>query len=286
MTHGTYAAERVRMDEGLANHPAVNSEPKSDYLLGRFHPHRFRADGPILEAEVALHAMLRRDTPRPFLIYGRPRSGTTLLVQLLDQVPHMRCDGELLHYGLLSPLKLLQRLPRRAGPDIRAYGVKLLSYQLLEVQRIRHPLAFFDRVRAMGYEILHVRRGTWSQTLSLVKAQTSGVYFGKGKVPDTVRVDPDHLMGLLAWNARMLDYEDAVMAQVPHTRIQFEQDLRDATRHQDTVDRICAMMSLESAPVMARTERTGGRDGSMKIENEDALRDAVAARPDLACLLA
>jgi LPS sulfotransferase NodH len=285
MKRKIHSTERDRIDADLARHPAVNSEDKTDYLLGRFHPHRFRMDGPIVEARVALHAMLSHDTPRPFLIYGRPRSGTTLLVQLLGQVPHMRCDGELLHYGLVSPLGLLRRLPRRAGPDIRAYGVKLLSYQLLEVQRVLHPLAFFDEVREMGYDILHVRRDTWSQTLSLVKAQTTGIYFNIGKVPEAVRIDPAQFVERLAWNARMLAYEDAVMEHVPHTRIQFEQDLRAADRHQATVDRICEMVSLDSAPVRARTERTGGRGGSMKLENEQELRDAVAARPDLAHLL-
>ncbi len=277
----TIMSDRSALDDAFERHPAVGSEPKDDYLFGRIHPHRFRRHGPMLEARVWAKSLGRHDPTTPFLIFGRPRSGTTLLVRLLDQVPGIRSDGELLHYGAISPLGLLSRLPRRAGAA--AYGVKLLSYQLTEVQQIRRPLAFFDRVRDMGYRVIHLRRNTWAQTLSLARAQASQIYFIDRRAVATprLRLDPAKFLALLSWNDRMLAYEDAVMAHVPHHLVQYETALLDNTRHQRTVDDICATLDMPSATVATRMIRTGE---AQTIVNMNDLR-AIVSRSHLAHLL-
>lgn len=273
--------ERSELDDQFERHEAVGSEPKAGYLFGRIHPHRFRRTGVLTEARVWAKSLGRNDQTTPFLIFGRPRSGTTVLVRLLDQVPNIRCDGELLHFGLISPLGLLSRLPRRAGSA--AYGVKLLSYQLTEVQRIRRPIAFFDRVQEMGYRVVHLRRDTWSQTLSLARAQASKVYFvdRSAVIRPDLRLDPHKFLDLLAWNDRMLGYEDAIMAHVPHHAVQYEAALQDQTQHQKTVDDLCRMLNVPSAAVTARTVRTGE---AQTVVNMNDIKDVVA-RSHLAHLL-
>lgn len=273
--------ERAQLDDRFERHEAVGSEPKEGYLWGRIHPNVLRRDGILSEARVWAGSLRRRkrDDVEPFVIFGRPRSGTTLLLHLLRQVPGMHCDGELMQFGMIAPLGFLRRLPRRS--KARVYGLKLLSYQLTEVQRIRRPLAFFDLIGAMGYRVVHLRRQTFSQTLSLVRAQTSKVYFNKGeaRAMNPVYVDPQRFMASLAWNERMLRYEDEVMAHVPHHLIQYESALQDSALHQQTVDAICAMMDLPSAPVEARMTRTAGSERCQTVSNLDELRDAVARSP-------
>jgi hypothetical protein len=272
-------SDRSALDDDFESHAAVGSEPKAGYLMGRIHPHRLRLSGPLLEARVLAKSLSRRDEPAAFLIFGRPRSGTTLLVHLLSQVPGLRCDGELLHNGVLSPVGLLSRLAKRAGT--RAYGVKLLSYQLTEVQRIRRPLRFFDAITDSGYKVVHLRRQTWSQTLSLAKAQASQVYF-MNKMTDAkteVRLDPERFLASLAWNDRMLRYEDDVMQHVPHLRLQYEPDLEDGTHHQRTVDQVCRMLAIPTASVSSRMARTGGDRGRQTIVNMDEISTMVRESP-------
>ncbi|MDJ0859644.1 MAG: hypothetical protein QNJ03_11225, partial [Dinoroseobacter sp.] len=226
---------------------------------------------------VWLKARMKSDAPKPFLIYGRPRSGTTLLVDLLDQVDGVRCDGELLHSLVMRPVGFLRDLPKRAGPDVSAYGVKLLSYQLMEVQRVIRPLAFFENVASMNYSIIHIKRNTWDQTLSLAKAQNSGVYISDTSKTTHLRVDPEKFVGLLRWNEAMLEYENAVMSRVPHIAVHYETDLEDAHRHQATIDRLCRQLGVVAkSKVEAPHKRTGGFLGSQKIENLDELVDAAA----------
>ena len=260
---------RRDLDIAFARHPVVGSEPRTD-IYGRIgiHPDRLNPKSLPMEAKVLVKALLRSDTPKPFVIYGRPRSGTTLLVRLLDQVPEVRCNGELLHYFLLDPVGFLKRLPRRAGPDAKAYGIKLVSYHLLEIQRIRRPLSFFDRIGGFGYSVVHLTRDTWDQTLSLAKAQQSGLYFSKGRTEaQSLRLDPDRFFDLLQWNADMLAYETEVMSHVPHHVVCYETGLKDADHHQSTIDDICRHLGVTSAPVSATMKRTGGEGGLQKVDN-------------------
>jgi hypothetical protein len=259
---------RRELDRAFARHPVVGSEPRDD-IYGRFglHPDGFKTRSLKMEMRVWAKSLLRNDTPKPFVIYGRPRSGTTLLVHLLQQVPDVRCEGELFHFRLISPVGFTRRLPKRAGPTVRAFGFKIISYQMLDIQGIRRPLAFFDRIASQGYSVAHLTRNTWDQTLSLAKAQSSGVFFSRDGQTRLLRIDPERFLALLKWNEDMLDYERAVMAHVPHFAIDYDRDLVDAARHQPTVDRFCAHLGIASAKVVAAIRRTGGEGGLHKVEN-------------------
>ncbi|MEM9796987.1 MAG: hypothetical protein AAF919_10870 [Pseudomonadota bacterium] len=261
--------------DALKRHPVIGTEPKDGYVLGRVHPHRLRFRSLKTEARVLLKSLTRRDDPRKLLIFARPRSGTTLLTQLLGQVPDLRCDGELLHDVVIAPGLYLRRLARRANAG--AYGVKLLSYQMLEVQRIRDPLGFMARLVDDGWHIVHLRRRTWEQTMSLVVAQSTGQYFERGRQLDDTElaIPPDRFLRQLVWSRNMLDFEDALMDELPHIRLQYEDDLSDPETHQRTIDQICARLGHPTGPVAARMRRTGGERGAFKVTNRDALRDAV-----------
>lgn len=272
---GSGKQSRVEIDRQLSTDAAVGSEPRGD-IYGRIkvHPDRFNLRSLPMEAKVLAKSWLRNDRPKAFLIYGRPRSGTTLLVRLLDQVPQVRCDGELLRCFLVDPVGFLNRLPRRAGADLAAYGVKVISYHLLEVQRVRRPLAFFDKLVAQNYAILHLTRSTWDQTLSLAKAHASAVYFSSTDArPQSFSIEPGRFLDLLRWNEKMLAYEHRVMAHVPHMHIHYNTDLRTSDAQQPTIDRVCEYLGVTSAPVVARFKRTGGTDGLHTVDNmEEVIR--------------
>jgi hypothetical protein len=270
---GPSTCSREDLDRMLARHSAVGSEPRQDiYRRLGIHPDRLKFRSLPMEVKVWAKSQLRQDNPKPFMIYGRPRSGTTLLVRLMDQIPGVRCDGELLHFFLLSPSGFLRNLPRRAGSGVHAYGVKVLSYQLMEIQRVRRPLAFFDRLNRYGYGVVHLTRNTWDQTLSLMKAQESGLYFSDTATgTKTLRLDPERFLDLLRWNEKMLDYEKSVMSHVEHFGIHYDHDLREPSRHQQTIEALCAHLDVPSADVDVAMRRTGGESGLQKVDNMEEL---------------
>jgi hypothetical protein len=93
-----------------------------------------------------------------FILFGRGRSGTTALLSMLDDVPALHCEGEVLHNYVPYPYRhVLGRSARAAAPG---YGCKILSYQVQDVQNaLEHPASFIDRLWSEGgFQILYLRR--------------------------------------------------------------------------------------------------------------------------------
>lgn len=269
------AGHKADRRAALARHPVHDIPPVgSPYVLGLWHKNRASLKGYSFEARVHAKALFVRNRPRKFLIVGRPRSGTSLLRRLLNQVDGVHCDGEMLHHAVLAPHLFLNRL---AGiKETRAYGSKLLSYQIFEVQKISDPAGFLEALLADNYTLVHVRRDTFDQALSLTIAQAGHGYHVRAdqtRKAQDVTLDPDLFERQVRHHAAMLDYEDLLFSDLPHLKVQYEDDLRDPQSHQPTIDRICAALGVPSGPVAADLKRVLERT---TITNLDSLRARAA----------
>ena len=266
-------ADTASWRAALTAHPVHNVPPiGAPYVLGRWHMNRASITGYAFEARVFAKSLLVRNTPRKFLMVGRPRSGTTLLRRLLNQVDAVHCDGEMLHHAVLSPHRFLNRL---AGiKTAQAYGSKLLSYQIFEVQKIADPAGFLSGLLADDYTLVHVRRDTFDQALSLSTAQAGLGYHmqaGAQSAAREVTLDPDLFERQVKHHAAMLDYEDLLFSQLPHLKVQYEDDLKQPQAHQPTIDRICAALGVPSGPVTADLKRVSERT---TVTNLEVLRNS------------
>jgi LPS sulfotransferase NodH len=259
----------------LMTHP-VHSYPKDpqSFRFGRWHEHRLSLIGLRTEAIKHVKAALKPKTsPQKILVFGRPRSGTTLLGSLLAQIPRVHDEGEYLHFGHAAPLASLEACAHTTACEV--FVAKLLSYQMLEVQQISDGYAFFKALKSRGYRFVHLRRNSFNQALSLCTARATGAYFLRGKKPPAtqveIEIDPETFLAELRRTLMMLAYEDLLMSGFDHVPLQYETDLREAGRHQGTVDRLCAAFEQPSAPVAATLPRTGGKDGVYRVINRDAL---------------
>lgn len=267
---------RAAWRRDLAAHALHTTPPVGKpYVLGRWHHNRASLSGYAFEARVWAKSILVHNSPRKFLMVGRPRSGTTLLGNLLEQVEGLYCDGEMLHHAVLAPRAFLNRLAgiKRA----QVYGSKLLTYQILEVQKIADVPGFFEGLLADGYTLIHVRRATFAQSLSLSVAQAGSGYHVRDGVADErrqVSIDPERFARQLRHNREALAWEDRLFSELPHLVVQYEDDLRRVERHQPTVDRLCAALGIASSPVRAQLSRVSER---REVTNLDILR-AVAVK--------
>lgn len=260
----------------LSSHPVHRIAPVGDpYVLGRWHHDRATWKGYVFEARVFLKSLVQRNDTARFLMLGRPRSGTTLLYRLLNQIPDIHCDGEVLHHAVLDPRGFLNRL---AGiKSNRAWGCKLITYQMFEVQRIPDHRAFLEGLVDDGFRLIHIRRRTWDQSLSLSVAQASDQYHIRDQGRAQIRhlsLDPARFVDQIRWNLAMLDYETRLLADLPHMDVDYEADLKHPADHQPTVDRICNGLGLPSAPVAADLARTAE---AHRIDNLNTLQEAVCA---------
>ena len=104
--------------------------------------------------------------------------------------------------------------------------------------------------------MIHLRRDTWAQTMSLVKARETSVYALESAryVPETLVIPEERFVTFLAYNERMLAFEDEIMSHLPHLRVQYETDLLEASR--------TSPASMASVPISAPRPGRSWRAGS------------------------
>lgn len=254
-------------------------EPIGDpYVLGIWHRDRAKLRGFAMEAATALRRLAGGRPNRRFLMFGRARSGTTLLVRLLRQIPDMHCDDEVLKFAVANPRRHLNNLAETAKAPV--YGCKLLTYQMIEVQRIEDGAAFLRALREDGFSFAHIRRDTFRQCMSLSIAQKTRQYHrpkDSDYRPAKVTLDVDLFVRQIRWNQALLDYETALMGEVEHLLVDYDADLADPALHQATIDRFCAHVGAAPALVAATTKKIVPEDFSEVVVNFDALKEGLVA---------
>lgn len=213
------------------------------------------------------------------MIFALGRTGSTLLVDLLNGSPDVHCDGEILTRGVVLPTAWVTA-HRRRHPD-RVYGFKVKVDQLLQRQHLPDPADWLGGMHRRGWRVIHLRRrNLLRHVLSNTAASERGRYHERaGESPAThraLRIDPMELMHWLGVRAWTRDEERRALADVPHEKVCYEDDLLESERHQATLDRLSAVLGV--APGRAAT--------TLRPTNQGRLEDLVANYTDVARALA
>jgi LPS sulfotransferase NodH len=212
---------------------------------------------------------------KQFLIYGQSRSGSTLLVNLMNASPLIHCDKELFGGSYVSnPVvrRIYNRFPipfiyqMRRGSKHEVYGFKLLFYQ---VRYTRYWLRFLHQ---LGWKVIHLRRrNIVHQAFSSIIAHRSQQWHRRAEdEPRTnqILIKPDQLERELSrrerWTAQELDF----IGDLPRLILIYEDDLLDANVWPATINKISAYLSTPPFRVGSLAERkTDDRPPSMIISN-------------------
>ncbi len=228
-----------------------------------------------------------------FIIYGQPRTGSSLLRDLLDSHPNVRCENEILNpkFGRVAPGKereIICRDPRRLLAKCRsesesdAYGCKLLAHQ------VRAPHHVFAELLADGWRIIHIqRRDIFHQAVSYVQASRSGRWVRHSDVEheeDDV-IDAAEFLKIVKRLVRLRARERDVLRELPRLPIIYEDGLLDSADWQRTADSIFRFLGVESAPVVSAMKKTSAVPPSERVPNYDELVECIRRSDYLAPLL-
>lgn len=223
----------------------------------------------------------KRSPARKFFIFTTGRSGSNLLVSLLNSHPLIQCNSELLLKRVLNPELYLKCHERLARKDI--YGFKLLSIHL-EIQRIGDPQGFIDRLCASGYQIISLkRRNIVRQSISHLYANYRGKFHHSQNQGEQVfvpmRLEPEQLFRELQLLERLNTLGDQLLAGRSHLSLYYEDDLSEADRQQGAVDRVSEFLGIPPAKLGTSLVKTTPEDLSLIIENYAEIRDSLAGTP-------
>ncbi len=185
------------------------------------------------------------------LIFAQGRSGSTLLVELLNSLPEVRCEGEILQQRVAFPAAWAEA--RRSRHRGRIYGFKVKPLQLVHHQRVPDMGRWLARMQRRGWRLVHLeRRNLLRQVLSNVAAERYGYERRVGAsapVREPLHVDPAMLTYWMGVRARSREQEHAALAGRPHETVCYEDDLGDPVSQKATLDRLAAALDIESGAV-------------------------------------
>ncbi|MBN1147487.1 MAG: sulfotransferase [Anaerolineales bacterium] len=212
-----------------------------------------------------------------FVIYGIPRSGTTLLVNLLNSHPMVHCDGELLIRRLFFPKLYIRCRAKLAHAEV--YGFKLLIDHF-ENQNIPDPADYLVELHETGYKVVSLKRQ------NLFRAALSSLYgYHRGKFHHTktegdlkhslMSVSSEALLEKIERFEHLVAAHEQVLGQLPNLELFYERDLLNESQHQTTVDRIADYLGIPRAKVMTDLVKVAADDISQFISNADELENYI-----------
>ncbi len=231
-------------------------------------------------------AKVKNEPQLKFIIFTSGRSGSTLLVDLLNSNPNVQCDSEILKRRVAFPNALVRHFEQKSKKSI--YGWKLLSYQLLNVQTgIKDKSAFiYQLVKEENYKILYLKRNDKvKQALSIIYAFYRGTWHsdesGHQNAVQPFALDPKVFYHFLKEVDILDKFEEELMATVPHLFISYEEDLSDPAFYGPTIKCISDFLGIDipAKPPSTDLKKVTPTKLTSMITNKQQVIDYLAGTP-------
>lgn len=216
-----------------------------------------------------------------FVIFGRDRSGSTALVDLLNSHSDICCEGELLNQWM--PVPRFRICVHEAASTCDIYGFKLLSYQLRDLYRLSNPNYFLQEMNERGYKFIFLtRENILRYAISNIAARKNKFhYFSadefKGYKPFIV--DIEELYTWIQHGESLAEYERACLTNIPHLKITYENNIESPDAHQITCNQIFEFIQVEARPVKTRLLKGSSSDLSeLIINHENVIRELKSSK--------
>lgn len=214
-----------------------------------------------------------------FIILGTPRSGSTLLVDLLNSHPNIYCENE-----ILFPRKLFPRLfiyNRSKLFNERIYGFKLLVSHFRFQPGIKDPTQFISELYASGFKIIKIQReNKKNESISLLYSKKIGTfhqtYTDTNLIREKVKINPSKMLCTLKWMEELNNLLNNICRQVSSLDILYEDDLENKEDHQRTADKIFNYLEVSSVPVQSSFVKICPNDLSDLIINFNEINEILS----------
>lgn len=213
-----------------------------------------------------------------FVIFAQARTGSTLLVSLLNAHYGFYCDGEILARRRLLPGSFIAARCKLCRED--AYGFKVKLAQL-RGQNIRGARQFMRDLHEDGWRTIYLqRRNILRQTISGLVARHRNAWSHRS-VDDPlalgkIHIDCGDLIRGMRRHHDLTTREQEVLEGLSPMTLVYEDHLLRSEVQQHTADRVFDYLSMPSVPVQTNLLRITSDRLSDFVENYEELVQAVS----------
>jgi len=192
------------------------------------------------------------------IIFGQGRSGSTLLESLIDSTRYFEKKGELLNNKKTEkwfPYHFVNGLSKIDKADNFIFHLKI--YHLTsEREKEKDPKEFIRKAVNDGWKIIYLHRDNKiRQAISNLVAEQRGGFHKHNKSKEEINITID-INRFEKMVDRRFDYtqeELSILSEIPHFKINYEQDLMDNSRHEEVVAGLLQFLGLENDGVAPKT---------------------------------
>lgn len=211
-----------------------------------------------------------------FVIFGRGRSGSTLLVKLLDSAPNVHCDDEILNRKVTAPLNYILRRSKLGNHSI--YGFKLLTYQLRQHTKEKTDQAckiFLKKLIDHDFKIIYLMRNNiMRQSLSNLYARHRMVWHeaaNNQQEKTKITVNIKELNKWMTGSTKALNLENEWLEGLPYLKLEYENDLSTEDQQKKTIHKISEYLGIENLQYNTVLKRITPKEITAFVSNYDEL---------------
>ena len=222
-----------------------------------------------------------------FIIFGQGRTGSTLLLQLVNCSENVYCDGEI--YSTEFPFRIWRKgLAKKLYLKIRSkayrakiYGCRIKIYDLYRHQSMStdESIAFINTLAKDGWKIIHLTRtNKFRQCLSSLVAEERNVYHFRDKRTATrqkVTIKTEEIHERIKLLHIFDQQEHDSLKDISFLSVNYEEDLENQNNHQATLNKICAFLNIPEVETKIQLTRTSAKTLESYIENHEAVKSVL-----------
>jgi hypothetical protein len=219
-------------------------------------------------------SVLPEPSPAKFVLYAQGRSGSTLLGELLGSHDDVLFADEVLGRRVRHTQRYVDGLRKSPAARRRVYGFHVKVYQLSDTQLVADPREWLADCVARGWKVVYLRRRNYiRQALSNMtrrEMNTSHFRTGDGLARPRLRIEPELFRQLVENRAITTEWEAATLAGIPHVAVEYERDLLDPARWDETTAGLFDHLGLAPRPVTTTLRKINtGPIGALVDNYED-----------------
>jgi LPS sulfotransferase NodH len=217
-----------------------------------------------------------------FLIFAQGRTGSTVLVDLMNSHPEVVSFGEILAENVIrnvpSPRKWAEGICSLSKRP--ACGFKVKVYQIEGVQG-KDPQATVSDFHQHGWKLIYLKRSNLLRhAISDIRSEKTGLFHlveKEGEVASScgprgpVRIEWEELLKAIHFRERCLAEEARALEGLPHLPIEYEAGILDPQALPQTMNRVYEFLGLPPHAAGTSFRKVSAKNISDDIENFDEL---------------